>query len=253
MSKGKSELHQILAVEGDLQGKSQKIIEETVKTFNEKPNLFYGFVKRYEPYEEDGQPFPEESKEIDDTVPSKLNYAIKSFIKYLDCIATKEATNAVATAPLIINGQTIHEALPATLLLALENKMRGIRPVLEALPTLTKGIEWVEAPDRGNNIYMTAKTEKKQRTVKEPKFRVLYEATKEHPAQIEKWMETVAVGEFVSTHWSGNITSAEKARILERFDEVLRAVKKARMKANSTEIVKVNIGNQLFDYIVKGS
>jgi hypothetical protein len=252
MSKGKVELHQILAVEGDLQGKSQKIIEETVKTFNEKQNLFYGFIKRYEPYEETGQKMPEEFKEIDDTVPSKLKYAVASFVKYLDVIATKEATNAVATAPLVINGEVIHEALPATLLLALENKLRGIRPVLEAMPTLTKGIEWIPAPDRGEDIYVTAKPDIKQRTVKEPKFRVLYDATKEHPAQIEKWMETVAVGDFISTQWSGNITSAEKARILERFDEVLRAIKKARMKANSTEVVKVNVAKSIFDYVVKG-
>ncbi len=250
MSKVKvTELHQILAVEGDLQGKSQLIIQETLKTFNEKQSLFYGFLKKYEPYAEDAQGLPEESKELDDTVPNKLNYALKNFISYLDCIATKEATNAVATAPLVINGEVIHEALPATLLLALENKMKGVRPVLEALPTLTKGVEWKKDPSRGENIYI-ARESRTQRTVKEPKFRVLYEATKEHPAQIEKWMESVAVGEFVLQQWSGNITSAEKAQIIERFDEVLRAVKKARMKANSTEIVKTNIAKKLFDYVV---
>ena len=250
MSKAKTELHQILAVEGDLQGKSQLILQETFKTFNEKQNLFYGFLKKYEPYDEMGQGLPEESKELDDTVPSKLDYAVKNFTKYLDCIATKEATNAVATAPLIINGEVIHEALPATLLLALENKMKGIRPILESLPTLTKGVEWKEDTNKGKNIYITTKETRTQRTVKEPKFRVLYEATKEHPAQIEKWMESVAVGEFVLQQWSGNITSAEKARIIERFDEVLRAVKKARMKANSTEIVDTKIAKKLFDYVV---
>lgn len=252
MSKAKPQLHQILAVEGDLQGKAAKIIDETKKTFNDKQHLFYGGLKKYEPYSDDDPGMPEEFKEIDDTVYNKLNYAIKSFVSYIDCIATKEATNATATAPLVINGETIHEALPATLLLALENKLKGIRPVLESIPTLTKGIEWKPAPDKGENIFVTAKEDRKQRTVKEPKFRVLYEATKEHPAQIEKWTESVPKGEFVTIQWSGNITSAEKARILERFDEVLQAVKKARMKANSTEVVETKIARKLFDYIVKG-
>lgn len=246
------QLHQVLAVEGDLQGKAQKIIAETVKTFTDKQHLFYGGIKRYEPYDAEDPGMPEELKEIDDTVPNKLRYALNTFVKYLDCIASKEATNAVATAPLVIGGQTIHEALPATLLLALENKLRGIRPVLEAMPTLTKGVEWKPDPDKGQDVFVTAREERKQRTVKEPKFRVLYQATKEHPAQIEKWQEAVAKGEFVTIQWSGNITSARKAEILERFDQVLRAVKKARMQANSTPVVETKIARQLFDYVVKG-
>lgn len=248
----KTELHQVLAVEGDLQGKSQMILNETRKTFKENQHLFYGFVKRYEPYDEEDPGMPDDGKEIEDTVMSKLQYAVKSFIKYLDCIATKEMTNSVASAPLVINGETIHDALPATLLLALENKLKGLRPVLEQIPTLTKGVKWELDPDRGKDIYVTSKEERKQRTVKEPQFRVLYDATKEHPAQIEKWTESVPKGEFVTTHWSGNITSAQKARILERFDEVLQSVKKARMQANSTEIVNTKIADKLFNYVLFG-
>lgn len=252
MSKSKPQLHQVLAVEGDLQGKTQKILQETQKTFTDHQHLFMGSLKKYEPYEDDDPGLPEEGKELDTTVPDKLKYAFGQIAKYLDCIATKEATNVTASAPLVIDGTTIHESAPATLLLALENKLRGIRPMLECIPTLTKGVEWKPDPDRGENVFVTAKEDRKQRTVKEPKFRVLYEATKEHPAQIEKWMESVPKGEFATIQWSGNISSAEKARILERFDNVLQSVKKARMKANSTEVVDTKIAKQIFDYVVKG-
>lgn len=142
MSKSKPQLHQVLAVEGDLQGKAQSIIQETIKTFTGKRELFMGYSKTYEPYQEDATPIPPDFREIETTVHDKLKYAIIPLIKYLDCICQKESTNQHAFAPLVVDGKTFHECVPATLLLALENKLRAFRPVLEAIPTLTKGVAW---------------------------------------------------------------------------------------------------------------
>ena len=45
------------------------------------------------------------------------------------------------------------------------------------------------------------------------------------------------------------ISPAEKSAILGRLDKLTRAVKKARQKANTAEVTKVTIGEELFKYI----
>jgi hypothetical protein len=45
------------------------------------------------------------------------------------------------------------------------------------------------------------------------------------------------------------ITPARKSELLDRIDKLLRAVKKARQRANGTEVVKVNVGKSIMDFI----
>ena len=45
------------------------------------------------------------------------------------------------------------------------------------------------------------------------------------------------------------ITPTRKAELIERVDNLLRAVKKARQRANSTEVKDIHIGKVLMGYI----
>ena len=49
---------------------------------------------------------------------------------------------------------------------------------------------------------------------------------------------------------SGMLPQAEKTAILNRIDKLIKAIKKARQKANSTEIVEKTVAKELFDYIL---
>ena len=121
-----SKLHELLAVEGDLEGTYRKIIEETRTTFSKKPDHFFGFVRTLEWFTEGMPDHPEEHKAMDTTVSDKLEYQESHIIRYLDAVLQKEATNQKAASDLIVNGRTIAENVPATFLLGLESKLKHI-------------------------------------------------------------------------------------------------------------------------------
>ena len=244
-----TKLHEILAVEGDLEKVASNIIAEAKNTFNKKANLFQGSVKSAEMFDDDmPTPAPEEQK-LEETVPSKLNYVGKAVARWLDIVYQKECTNQKATADLVVDGQTLAANLPATFLLGLETKLKRLRDMYIDIPTLPPGIRWEEAPDAGENIFIMAAPVERFITNKQVKSTVLYEATKEHPAQIDKWTEDVKVGRYLVQSTSGMITPARKAEILDRLDRLAQAAKAARMRANAEEVTAAKIGKTLMDYI----
>lgn len=245
----KSVLHELLAVEGDLDGAHKKILEETRVTFTKKQDHFMGQHRKLEMFVEDGINYPEEHKAIDTTVQEKLDYMKKTEIRYFDAMLQKEATNQTARADLVIDGITIGSSLPATFLLGMETRLKYLRSAYEVIPTLQPGVEWEKDASQGHSIYKIAKpTEKlKTETIIEPV--VLYKATKEHPAQIKEVSKVITVGKYILTSWSGMITPAEKSALLEKIDKLIRAFKQARQRANTTEVVKTSIGKELFAYI----
>jgi hypothetical protein len=85
-----------------------------------------------------------------------------------------------------------------------------------------------------------------------PKNHVKYEATKEHPAQVEMYMEDVWVGTWTTTKFSGAIPAAVRNAMLERMRKLLDAVKTAREEANNLEVRPVKVGAALLGYIFDG-
>ena len=245
----KSVLHELLAVEGDLDGAQKKILEETRTTFTKKSDHFMGQHRKLEMFIEDGIDYPEEFKKIDTTVQQKLDHMKKTEIRYFDAILQKEATNQVAMADLIVDGVTIGSGLPATFLLGMETRLKHLRAAYEVIPTLQPGISWVKDESQGPNIYKTEKPAEKLKTETVIEPVVLYEATKEHPAQVKESSKVNTVGKYVLTSWSGMITPAEKSVLLGKLDKLIRAFKQARQRANMTEVVRKSIGKELFAFI----
>lgn len=254
----KKKLHELLAVEGDLQTGADQIVQETTNTFTKKPDHFTGFHKTYKPFTE-GEVLHEAERQanegekaVDETVGGKLDWTAKQVGRWLDVVLQKEATNQSAKADLILDGETIAKDLPATFLLGLETKLKKLRAMYHVIPTLQPGITWIEDPSKGKGIYKAKDPEQKFRTKQTIQHKVLYEATDKHPAQIEKWTENINIGVFATEKWSGMMSVAEKAAVLDRIDNLMRAVKQARQRANTQEAVEMKIADQLFDYINKG-
>ncbi len=80
---------------------------------------------------------------------------------------------------------------------------------------------------------------------------MLYEATKEHPAQVKEIVEDLPIGAILEQEWSSLITPATKADLIDRCDILLRAVKKARARANEldTDVATNKIGKKLLEFI----
>ena len=253
-----TKLHEVLATEPDLEVVAKKMIAEGTKTF-ERSQMFIGFEKVWEMFDENeqGQAPPPEHQEMATTVEEKLQYVCERIGEYYDSVLTKEVANQTARADLVVEGGLLLADAPATFLLGLENKLKSLRGLYEKLPTLTLGMEWKPAPEIGEGVWRLAHDEVRFKSAKTFKHKVLVPAQfpKEGeggtslPAQIERWEETVNVGQSVKKAWAGMISSAKKAAILKRLDEVIRATKKARQRANDIEIDKRKFADMLFKYI----
>ena len=256
---GKGKLHELLAVEADQKGRAENIMNETRKVFKEKPNLFNGFVRTFKPFTDDGIDYPQDHLKLTSTVDEKLAYACATIVKYYDVLLQKETTNQVALADLVVNGEVIATSLPATFLLGMESRLKKLRDVYVQIPTLAVGTEWKSDESKGAGVYTTVNPEETLKAVKTIKSKVLYpaqfpkegEGGQSIPAVIDKWDESENVGKYSKTYWSGMVTSARKSQLLDRIDTLLQAVKKARQRANNTEVVNVTVGKKLMDFINK--
>ncbi|MBV1952734.1 MAG: hypothetical protein KUG64_11145 [Cycloclasticus sp.] len=246
-----SKLHEVLAVEADKKGVADRISAETLQNFRSKHQLFMGNSKKLQ-MDVAGQESLEKSgselQEITTTVPDRLNYTTEALTSWLDVVGQKEATNQEAVGDIIIDGVTIANNVPATFLLGLETKLKAIRGLYEAIPTLTAGTIWI--PDgtepnvfRGQEPEIRAKTQKKMQVL------TLAPATKEHPAQVKEYNEEVVVGKFTTHFSSGMISSHRKSELLGRVDKLIQATKQARQRANNIDVVDFKIGDDLFGFI----
>lgn len=249
----KPQLHEVLAVEPDLLKSMRKVIDEAKHTFKEKASHFVAWTKVYHSINEDDiENGRAENHEMTTTVDEKLDYISDFIVKAIDCTAQKEATNQKASAKLSI-GVATFDNVPATLLLNLEHRTKELRELLNTIPTLQPGVDWQEDHTfNKDNVYKCHTPQETSRTKKTVRGVELSPATDRHPAQVEKVTEDVPIGKYVQTVWSGMITPAKKSRILGRLDEVEHAIKKARMRANTQAVAKLDIGRSLMDYIIKG-
>ncbi len=249
----KSKLHELLAVLSDLEGTAKKVREEAIVTFTKKANHFMGGHKTLIMFDEarkGEEAGAEVHQPLTTTVNQKLAYTQKSQVKYLDAFLQQESTNQAATADLIIGEEIILKDAPATFLLGLENRLKNIRGIFAAIPTLNPAIEWIDDPAEGKDIFRSKhpETAQKQEKVTEPV--ILYEATKEHPAQVKEVSKNIVSGTFSTVSWSGMITPGKKSEYLSRIDILIQATKKARQRANATEVVKRQVGANLFKFIL---
>jgi len=247
-----SKLHEILAVEGSLETAAKKLIKESLHTLD-KESLFKGQVRKLEMFrEEDKASEITDYQELTTTVDENLNYLVKPLTKWLDTVATKDATNQKAVADLVVEGKTLATGVPATFLLGLEKKLAALREVYIKIPTLEPGINWLADEQNRPGVFKAEHSIVQMKSRKDPEFRTVAEATDKHPAQVVQVERTVDVGRYVTSTYSGKMTPLEKAKKLERIDTVLNAAKQARMQANNIEIVKFNVGNAVIDFINKG-
>ena len=245
-----AKMHELLAVEASVAGNLQRDIDETLKTFG-RPEAFRKTTKAKVYFAEEDQKLnTTEVTEITTTVQDRLKWFSNHAVKFFDLVLQKDKTNQKASADLVVDGVTIATAVPATTLLMLESKLQEVRKVLDAAPTLPSTVRW--SKDEAEGLWVTADPVVTFTTKKVTKPVVLYEATKEHPAQVKEASEDVPVAKITQNTWAGLLTATEKATVLARLDTLLQAVKKARQRANTTDVEKANFGNEIFGYLFNG-
>ena len=246
----KLQLHQLLAIEKDRRGKMKSIFDETRKVFSNKKELFEGFIKTFIAKDVDVQKFETEQKELVTSVREKLVHTFESLADSLNLTLSKEETNSTgnAKAELIVDGVS-YGVLSSTALLAIEGNIDQLLLLLKEIPTLDNTYKWIPNKDRDDvkdleNPKIAYKTQKKSLPI------VLYEATKEHPAQVQIQTIDAQIGYWETRESTGKYTPREKTDILSRIEKLSEAVKTARAKANTVDIVEVDVATKLLAYVL---
>jgi hypothetical protein len=238
-------LNQVLAIERQTKGKSHSEITRIHKA-TQKPQLFNGFNKTYQPLDEDGERFPPESHRVQMNVPTTLKQARNTLSELCDVTATKDMANRAASANVVVDGDTILEGVPATTLLFLEKQLTDLHTFIGKLPTLDPSEEWNF--DEAAGLFKTPASQT-TKTKKVAKPIVLYQATEHHPAQTQLVQEDQIVGHWTKVAQSGAIPAGQKATMLERIEKLQKAVKFAREEANQVEAPDTPISGEIFGYL----
>jgi hypothetical protein len=247
-----AKLHELLAVDGNLKSQAEKLRSDLEATFEKKRHLFEEKRITFQPSAEGAPATTEAQSDLQTTVRGELEWIAKTLTKAIDVSHAINVGNTQAVADVRMDdGLTILAGVPATTLLELEKRLKEIFTLVNAVPTLDPAKGFQPAPDRGAGIYK-AREEVKTRTAKQQRPLVLYPATPEHPAQTQIISEDVPIGRLHVLEFSSMVTPAEKAALLERIENLTRAVKSARARANETEVdVTGNrIGAKLMQYIL---
>lgn len=248
-----TKLHQLLAVERDLQNSTSKLINELAKKFP-KDSLFSGFSRKLHHFSESDKHLDQEERQtLTTTVIENINYIQPHWVKWIDLIAQKDLSNMDAKANIQLGGKDLVKDVPATTLLTLSQKLTALRDCFEKIPTLEPGTAW--DPDKDSEMsgaYIEDKPEIRLKEVRDREFRIVAEATEHHKAQVEGVDILKAVGRYETIRFSGKMTPFDKAEILTRVDILITEVKSALTRANSAAAKDFKIGEKLFGYIVTG-
>lgn len=250
----KGKLHAVLAVYDDRKKTMAKILGETMKTLTSRQTHFLGSSKTYRAFEENDKDIPRsEIKHVVTTVGDKVDYFEERASNFIDVVHQKENANCKAFGTIQIDrdgqeSEVIAENVPVQELVQLENLFVQFRSqVYNNIPTLDPNKKWEEDPN--NPGYHRTEAYNTVRTRNSPRVVQLAIATKEHPEQAQIIHEDKPVGEYTMVDFSTCITPKDKADKLERLDELIEAIKKARSKANQTEAPKDKIAHKLFKFI----
>ena len=239
-------LFQLIVTEPEKKGAYEKMMSETRHVFKGQ-DLFLGLVKMYTPKNENGDPLPEERKEVVTTVNGRLSWGNHSVTELLDYELSRDLTNMQAKADIVVDGVTLAKGVPATNLLSLEKRLRELRDVYDQIPTLDLSKPWKQ--HEGNPGLWVWGPVEQYRTAKKTVPVIMAPATDKHPAQVKDVVEDVTIGTFRTTIFSGAVHPGTKAQWLGRIDKLITAVKDARMRANDVPVVEGAVGSSIMTYI----
>jgi hypothetical protein len=240
-----AKLNQIIAVEKGVKSKSFQDLTEAHHAV-QKPALLSGIARTYQPKDEEGEQLPPESTRVQIRTEEVLRAMAASLTRLFDVTATKDATNCVATANVVVDGNVLLSEVPVTYLLFLEKQLTDLHTFVKKLPVLDAAEAW--SFNESADCWSTEPV-RTLRTKKVPRNHVKAEATEKHPAQVEVYHEDVAIGYWTTVKFSGALPAKRVAELLDRVEKLQTAVKFAREEANNTEAVDRKVGERVFGYL----
>lgn len=247
-----SKLHELLAVESDLRAQAESCRADLKTTFEKKGHHFTKKVVTFKPSAEGAEDKVESQLQLQTTVTKELAWIGEKIAKAMDLGHQIDVANTQAKADVVLDNAFVLLAdVPTTSLLRLEHRLTELRDLLHAVPTLDPAKGFAPDPTEGDGIFR-ARDEVKPRTEKQFSFVVMVPPADKHPAQVKELMLDKPSGTLLTQEWSSLVTVAAKGDMLDRVEELLRAVKKARARANDMDLdVRENkIGAAVLRYVI---
>lgn len=242
-----AKLNQILAVRDGIKSRTYAAITEIDKRMR-KEDLLSGISRTYRPKDEDGDQLPDETKLVQVAMPDVIADLRAQLEEVWNITATAEYANTSARADITLDdGTVVLESVPVLFLLPMEKQLTDHRTMVSRMPVLDPAEHWAWDPNA--NAYK-ADVHETTKTRKVPKAFVAYDATPEHPAQVQVFQEDEIVGTWATTKYSGALPAARRAELIRHADDLLKAVKKAREAANDMDVTNQIVAGPLLDYLL---
>lgn len=242
-------LHEVLGAQTQVTQQADKTRTDLVATFEKKRHLFAEKLVTFKSNEANVPDVVETQSSLQSTVRKELAWIAPILTRAIDSEATIDEGNTVARADVTLDdGTVLFTSLPATQLMQLAKRMNEIHALVVAIPTLDPAAGFVSDPNRGEGIFV-AREVTKGRTKKVQQPIVLIPPTEHHPGQAQMIVNDIEIGKIHEQEWSGLITPATKSAMLDRVEEVRRAVKTARARANDVKVEDAKIGQVLLNFI----
>ncbi|MEU7822570.1 hypothetical protein [Catellatospora sp. NPDC049133] len=240
-----AKLNQIIAIEKGIKSRSFQDLTEAHHAV-QKPALLSGISRTYQAKDEEGEQLPPESTKVQTRAEDVLRQIGTTLSRLFDVTATKDATNCVARADVVVDDRVLLSDVPVTYLLFLEKQLTDLHTFVKKLPVLDAAESWMFSDSADCWSTEPVRT---IRTKKVPRNHVKAEATEKHPAQVEVYYEDIAVGYWTTVKFSGALPAKRVSTLLERVEKLQQAVKFAREEANNAEAVDKHVGDRVFGYL----
>jgi hypothetical protein len=240
-------LNQIIAVEKGVKSRSFQELTEAHHVL-QKPTLLAGIARTYRPKDDEGEQLPPEATKVQIKAEEIIQQTAAILTRLFDVTATKDWTNCVSRADVVVDGKPLLSQVPVTYLLFLEKQLVDLHTFVKKLPTLDASETWTF--DASADCWATEPVQT-VKTKKIPRNHVKAEATDKHPAQVEVYYEDVTVGYWRTVKFSGALPAKRVSELLERIEKLQQAVKFAREEANNTEAVEQKVGDTVFQFLFR--
>jgi hypothetical protein len=241
-------LNQIIAIED---GAKKQEYADLTKAHHilQKAQLFNGFSRTYKPRQEDGVQYPPDGNKVQVNAKQLVAQVKEQLGELFNIISAKDHGNAEAKADVVIEGEDkpLLTGIPVTHILYLEKKLVDLRTFIRKLPRLDPAKDW--RYDANSGMWKTAE-EQQIKTRKVTKPLVMYEPTKEHPAQTQPVTVDEPEGTWSRIDMSTAYPQDEIVAMEKRLTQVEKALKTAREEGNSLEVQKKKTGDVVLSYIL---
>jgi hypothetical protein len=240
---------QLLAVVGGVVNETKARMAQLVHVATQ-PNLFEGSEITYQKrFEDDRSPdFAPQYKKVRITADELVKAAQEVLTRNWDLALTLDTANAKASADVIVDGKVLLEKVPVGHLLWLDKELAELQKLVEALPERSPALNWTEDGQAAGIAKADPVYQDKREKV--PGKFVLYEATKEHPAQVQRVDKDDVIGRTTQVNFSGAVSAKRKEDLLARLTRVRQAVKMAREDANTVVAPDQHEGEKVFGYLL---